>query len=43
MGKHWLDITGPVGIQSYKDTIEGSTYPDTGNEGENASYYGGEE
>ena len=43
MGKHWLDITGPVGIQSYKDTIEGSTYTDPDNEGENASYYGGEE
>ena len=43
MGKRWLDITGAVGIQSYKDVIEGSTYTDPGNEGENTSYYGGEE
>ena len=42
-GKRWLDITGTPSIESYKDTIEGSTYPDTGNEGANPSYYGGEE
>lgn len=45
LGKKWLDITGTTGVnmgmESYKDTIEGATDPD--NEGENASNYGGEE
>ena len=44
MGKKWLDITGNtgvnMGVESYKDTIEGSSHPD--NEGENASDDGGE-
>lgn len=46
LGKTWVGIdsnTGsPITIQSYKDTIEGSTYTDPGNEGENESNDGGE-
>lgn len=46
MGKTWVGIdssTGsPITIESYKDTIEGSSYTDSGNEGENKSNYGGE-
>ena len=45
-GKTWIGFdsnTGsPITIQSYKDTIEGSSYPDTGDKGENASDNGGE-
>lgn len=47
LGKKWLDITGTtsinMGVESYKDAIEGSTSPDTDYQGENPSYYGGEE
>ena len=46
LGKTWVGIdrnTGsPITIESYKDAIEGSTHTDPGNEGENASNYGGE-
>jgi hypothetical protein len=46
LGKTWVGIdhnTGsPITIESYKDAIEGSSYTNPGNEGENASYDGGE-
>lgn len=45
-GKTWIGFdssTGsPITIQSYKDTIEGSTYTDPDNQGENQSDNGGE-
>jgi hypothetical protein len=45
-GKKWLDITGNtgvnMGVESYKDTIEGSSYTNSCNEGENTSDNGGE-
>jgi hypothetical protein len=45
-GKKWLSTGSTVGvstsIESYKDTIEGSTYTNPDNEGENASDNGGE-
>jgi hypothetical protein len=44
LGKKWLDITGntslDMGVESYKDAIEGSS--DYDNEGENQGDYGGE-
>ena len=44
-GKTWVGFdsnTGsPITIQSYKDTIEGSTYTDPDNEGENQGDDGG--
>ena len=47
LGKTWIGFdsnTGsPITIQSYKDTIEGSSYTDPDNQRENASNYGGEE
>ena len=45
LGKKWLDITGNtgvnMGVESYKDAIEGSTDPDY--DGENEGNAGGEE
>lgn len=41
-GKRWLDITGSRNsIESYKDYAESAVDPS--DEGENSSYYGGEE
>ena len=42
MGKRWLDIAGTTSsIESYKDVRESAIDPS--DEGENPSYYGGEE
>jgi hypothetical protein len=47
MGKRWLDITGTTNsgqlIESYKDSIEGSTYTDPDNDGADEGNNGGEE
>jgi len=46
LGKKWLDIAGNTGsnslIESYKDSIEGSTYTDPDNDGANEGNNGGE-
>lgn len=45
-GKKWLSTGSTVGIttsiESYKDIIEGSTYTNTDNDGENEGNNGGE-